>query len=69
MCNNKQVNESTLLFLGFSPMYLTHSYKQVDADYKLQDMKKMIKELEMKEKGYKKKLEDLNNSLSKHMEQ
>ncbi|KAL4568471.1 hypothetical protein LXL04_024084 [Taraxacum kok-saghyz] len=42
---------------------------EVDADYKLQDMKKMMKELEMKEKGYKKKLDDLNNSLSKHMEQ
>lgn len=43
--------------------------EQVDADYKLQDMKKMLKELEMKEKGYKKKLEELNNTLSKHMEQ
>ncbi|KAJ0454757.1 putative structural maintenance of chromosomes protein [Helianthus annuus] len=42
---------------------------EVDADYKLQDMKKMQKELEMKEKGYKKKVDELNNSLSKQMEQ
>ena len=43
--------------------------EQVDADYKLQDMKKVSKELEMKEKGYKKKLDDLHIALLKHMEQ
>lgn len=43
--------------------------EQVDADYKLQDMKKMFKELEAKGKGYKKKLEDLHVAISKHMEQ
>lgn len=42
---------------------------EVDADYKLQDLKKNYKELEMKAKGYKKKLDDLHNALSKHMEQ
>lgn len=42
---------------------------QVDAEYKLQDMKKAYKELEMKGKGYKKKLDDLRVALSKHMEQ
>ncbi|KAK2994629.1 hypothetical protein RJ640_025683 [Escallonia rubra] len=42
---------------------------EVDADYKLQDMKKLYKELEMKGKGYKKKLDDLQIALSKHMEQ
>ena len=42
---------------------------QVDADYKLQDMKKLYKELEMKGKGYKKKLDDLQVALVKHMEQ
>lgn len=42
---------------------------QVDADYKLQDMKKMYKELEHKRKGYEKKLGDLDVALSKHMEQ
>lgn len=42
---------------------------QVDADFKLQDMKKMYKELEMKGKGYKKKLNDLEISLQMHMEQ
>ncbi|KAG8482611.1 hypothetical protein CXB51_024368 [Gossypium anomalum] len=42
---------------------------EVDADFKLQDMKKMYKELEMKGKGYKKKLNDLEISLQKHLEQ
>lgn len=42
---------------------------QVDADYKLQDMKKVYKDLELKGKGYKKKLDDLHIALSKHIEQ
>ncbi|XP_071704050.1 structural maintenance of chromosomes protein 4-like [Rutidosis leptorrhynchoides] len=42
---------------------------EVDAEYKLQDMKKTLKELEAKEKGFKAKLVELNNKLSKHMEQ
>ncbi|KAL4334978.1 hypothetical protein GQ457_07G002810 [Hibiscus cannabinus] len=42
---------------------------EVDADFKLQDMKKIYKELEMKGKGYKKRLNELENSLQKHMEQ
>ncbi|XVF14265.1 hypothetical protein REPUB_Repub09cG0043700 [Reevesia pubescens] len=42
---------------------------EVDAEFKFQDMKKMYKELEMKGKGYKKKLDDLETSLQKHMEQ
>ncbi|CDP02233.1 unnamed protein product [Coffea canephora] len=42
---------------------------EVDAEYKLQDMKKIYKELEMKGKGYKKRLDDLHISLTKHMEQ
>ena len=42
---------------------------QVDADYKLQDLKKMLKELEIKEKGYNEKLKNLNKTLSNHMEQ
>lgn len=42
---------------------------QVDADYKLQDTKKVLKELEMKGKGYKKRLDDLHVSLTKHLEQ
>ena len=41
---------------------------QVDADYKLQDLK-MLKELEIKEKGYNEKLKNLNKTLSNHMEQ
>lgn len=44
-------------------------YEQVDADYKLQDMKKMFKELEAKGKAYSKKLEDLQFAISKHMGQ
>lgn len=42
---------------------------QVDADYRLQDMKKSYKELELKGKGYKKNLDDLQNALLRHMEQ
>lgn len=42
---------------------------QVDADYKLQDMKKVYKDLELKGKGYKKKLDDLHTTLSKHIDQ
>lgn len=42
---------------------------QVDAEYKLQDMKKIHKELEIKGKGYKKRLDDLQISFAKHMEQ
>ncbi|PIM99573.1 Structural maintenance of chromosome protein [Handroanthus impetiginosus] len=42
---------------------------EVDAEYKLQDKKKACKELEIKGKGYKKKLDDLQVALSKHMEQ
>lgn len=42
---------------------------EVDADFKLKDMKKLCKEMEMKGKGYNKKLDDLQNALKKHMEQ
>lgn len=42
---------------------------KVDADYKLKDMKKLYNELELKGKGYKKKLDVLKNALTKHMEQ
>lgn len=42
---------------------------QVDADFKLQDMKKAYKELEWKGKGYRKRLDDLQTALIKHMEQ
>ncbi|KAK4417662.1 Structural maintenance of chromosomes protein 4 [Sesamum alatum] len=42
---------------------------EVDAEYKLQDKRKACKELEIKGKAYKKKLDDLQVALSKHMEQ
>lgn len=42
---------------------------EVDADFKLQDMKKAYKELEWKGKGYRKRLDDLQTALIKHMEQ
>ncbi|PON67311.1 Structural maintenance of chromosomes protein [Trema orientale] len=42
---------------------------EVDADYKLKDMKKLYNELELKGKGYRKKLDELQNALVKHMEQ
>uniref|UniRef100_A0A2N9FRR7 Structural maintenance of chromosomes protein n=1 Tax=Fagus sylvatica TaxID=28930 RepID=A0A2N9FRR7_FAGSY len=42
---------------------------EVDAEYKLQEMKKAYKELELKGKGYKKRLDNLQAALIKHMEQ
>lgn len=42
---------------------------QVDADFKLKDMKKAYKELEMKGKGYKKRLDELQTAIGKHLEQ
>ncbi|KAK9988846.1 hypothetical protein SO802_029085 [Lithocarpus litseifolius] len=42
---------------------------EVDAEYKLPDMKKAYKELQLKAKGYKKRLDDLQTALIKHMEQ
>lgn len=42
---------------------------EVDAEYKLQDMKKSHKEFEIKGKGYRKRMDDLRVSLSKHMDQ
>ncbi|MQL91114.1 hypothetical protein Taro_023720 [Colocasia esculenta] len=42
---------------------------EVDAEYKLQDMKKLSRDWEMKDKGYKKRLDEIHTSLSKHMEQ
>lgn len=42
---------------------------QIEADYKLQDLKRAYKELEMRGKGYKKRLDDLQITLLKHLEQ
>ncbi|GAU35501.1 hypothetical protein TSUD_155320 [Trifolium subterraneum] len=42
---------------------------EVDADFKLKDMKKAYKELEIKGKGYRKRLDELQTALSKHLEQ
>ncbi|KAI4352571.1 hypothetical protein L6164_006809 [Bauhinia variegata] len=42
---------------------------EVDADFKLKDMKKAYKEMEMKGKGYQKKLDELQTALTKHLEQ
>lgn len=42
---------------------------QVDADFKLKDMKRAFQELEMKGKGYKKRLNELQSALKKHLEQ
>ncbi len=54
----------------FSDILFTISLMaQVDAEYKLQEMKKAYKELELKGKGYKKRLDNLQAALIKHMEQ
>ncbi|XP_077210100.1 structural maintenance of chromosome 3 [Tasmannia lanceolata] len=42
---------------------------EVDAEYKLQDIKKLSKEWEMKRKSYNKRLDDIKMSLSKQLEQ
>lgn len=42
---------------------------QVDAEYKLQDMKKLCMEWEMKGKGYQKRLDDIKMDLVKQIEQ
>ncbi|XP_054803249.1 structural maintenance of chromosomes protein 4 [Prosopis cineraria] len=42
---------------------------EVDADFKLKEMKREYKELEMKGKGYKKRLDELQTALKKHLEQ
>ncbi|RHN47848.1 hypothetical protein MtrunA17_Chr7g0257421 [Medicago truncatula] len=42
---------------------------EVDADFKLKDMKKAYKELEIKGKSYKKRLDELQFAISKHLEQ
>lgn len=42
---------------------------QVDAQYKLDDLKKVLKDWETKAKGYQKQMEDLSKSLRHHVEQ
>lgn len=43
--------------------------EQVDAEYKLKDMKKLYKDLDIKGKGYSKKIDDLDNAITKQLEQ
>lgn len=68
-------NNFSLILAGFWYIYIVKGVTnllvmpQVDADFKLQDLKKAYKELEMKGKGYKKRLDDLHIALSEHMEQ
>lgn len=67
---NASLNFSLLCFLFCLNLFsISLVIFQIDADYKLQDMKKLYKELEMKGRGYKKKLDDLQVALVKHMEQ
>ncbi|CAN6332537.1 unnamed protein product [Urochloa humidicola] len=42
---------------------------EVDAEYKLQDTKKLAKEWEMKVKAFRKRLDDIQTNLAKHMDQ
>ncbi|XP_031491407.1 structural maintenance of chromosomes protein 4 [Nymphaea colorata] len=42
---------------------------EVDVEFKLQDTKKLLKDCEMKAKGYKKKLEEIQRDILKHLEQ
>lgn len=45
------------------------NWSQVDAQYKLDDTKKVAKDWEMKAKAYQKKLEETNKGLVQHVEQ
>ena len=42
---------------------------QVDAEYKLQDTKRLAKEWEMKMKTFKKRLDEIQINVVKHMDQ
>ncbi|RLM98688.1 structural maintenance of chromosomes protein 4 [Panicum miliaceum] len=42
---------------------------EVDAEYKLQDTKKLAKEWEMKVKAFRKRLDDIQTNLARHMDQ
>jgi len=42
---------------------------EVDAEYKLQDTKKLAKEWEMKVKAFRKRLDEIQTNLAKHMDQ
>lgn len=42
---------------------------QVDAEYKLQDTRKLLKEWHAKVKAFKKRLDDIQMNLVKHMDQ
>lgn len=66
VCFSYRLSSSFAWFISFKTIYLM---VQVDAEYKLQDKKKACKELEIKGKGFKKKLDDLQATLLKHMEQ
>ena len=43
--------------------------KQIDVEYKLQDTKKLAKEWEMKVKAFRKRLDEIQTNLAKHMDQ
>jgi len=43
--------------------------KQVDAEYRLQDTKRLAKEWEMKMKTFKKRLDEIQTNVVKHMDQ
>lgn len=59
-----------LLFLAtYYEFLIVTVIPQVDADFKLKDMKKAYKELEMKGMGYQKKIDELQTAISKHLEQ
>jgi len=56
------------LIVSFNNL-ICFTIKQVDAEYKLQDTKKLAKEWEMKVKAFRKRLDDIQTNLAKHMDQ
>ena len=59
-------HNSAVLFLSTT---LCLPKKQVDAEYKLQDTKRLSKEWEMKVKTFKKRLDEIQTNVVKHMDQ
>ena len=70
VCVTVTSNLSLSLSLSLSSLsYHMSITEQVDADYKLKDMKKLYKDLEIKGKGYSKQIDDLENATRNQLEQ
>lgn len=64
-----QSSKPYIFFLCIYYIYALICPPQVDTEYKLQNMKKLLKDWEMKGKAFKKRLDDIQMDLVKHMDQ